>query len=147
MSTEAERLALEPADPRYMEKAGNRPSVEFMPPNFMPPQEVDPVPAMGEHWLDVTDPVLAGQPFEAVLIYGAWDGEVTFVEPMVTRDLLLSRREFGGELGQPKRVARAVSLPDAWSVSFKAETGVHVVSIDELTARGPRDEARPPRAH
>lgn len=143
MTTEAERLAIDPADPLFMEKAANRPSPDFMPPNFMPPPELDPIPAMGEHWLDVTDPVFAGQPFEAVLIYGAWDGEVIFVEPMVTRDLLLSHRDFGGALGQPARVEEPVSLPGAWSVSFDAETDVHVISIDALEARVPDDRAAP----
>lgn len=141
MIPEAERLAIDPADPFFMEKAANRPSADLMPPNFVPPPELDPIPAMGEHWLDVTDPVFAGQPFEAVLIYGAWDGEVIFVEPMVTRDLLLSRRDFGGALGQPARVEEPVSLPGAWSVSYDAATDVHVVSIDALEARVPGDRA------
>ncbi|MDF0603700.1 hypothetical protein P1J78_23525 [Psychromarinibacter sp. C21-152] len=144
ITTEAERLAIDPADPRFMEKAANRPSAELMPPTYMPPPDLDPIPAMGEHWLDVTDPVFAGQPFEAVLIYGAWDGDVTFVEPMVTRDLLLSRRDFGGALDQPDRVEEPVSLPAAWSVSFDTEAGVHVVSIDELLARVPGDASGAP---
>jgi hypothetical protein len=139
MVTEAERLAIDPADPLFMEKAANRPSADLMPPNFVPPPELDPVPAMGEHWVDMTDPVFAGQPFEAVLIYGAWDGEVIFVEPMVTRDLLLSRRAFGGTLGQPARVEDPMSLPGAWSIAFDSDAGVHVVSIEALEARFPGD--------
>jgi hypothetical protein len=139
LTTEAERLAIDPADPQFMEKAANRPGPDLMPPNFVPPPAPDPVPAMGEHWLDATDPVFAGKPFEAVLIYGAWAGEVTFVEPMVTRDLLLSRRDFSGAVGQPARVAEPVSLPGAWSVSFDAEEGVHLVAIDALAARVPGD--------
>jgi hypothetical protein len=139
LTSETERLAIDPADPRYMEKAANRPAPELMPPNFVPPPEVEPVPAMGEHWIDKTDPVLAGQPFEAVMIYGAWDGQVTFVEPMVTRDLLVSRRDFGGGLGQPARVAQPVSLPGLWSVSFDDEENVHVISIDALEPRRPED--------
>ena len=98
---------------------------------------------MGEHWIDSTDPVLSGQPFEAVLIYGGWDGEVIFVEPMVTRDLLQSHREAGGSLDQPERVAEAVSLPSAWQIGYDAEAGVHLVSIDSLVARVPGDEAAP----
>ncbi|MBF9032500.1 hypothetical protein HKCCE3408_19045 [Rhodobacterales bacterium HKCCE3408] len=141
MTTEAERLSIDPSDPLFMAKAENRPSTELLPANFVAPPEPEPVPAMGEHWVDITDPVFAGSPFEAVLIYGAWDGEVIFVEPMVTRDLLESRVDFGGELGQPAQVTQAVSLPNAWSVSFDDETGVHVVSIDNLVARTPGDEA------
>lgn len=147
LATEAERLAIDPADPLFMEKAANRPTADLMPPNFVPPPEIDPIPAMGEHWLDVTDPVFAGQPFEAVLIYGAWDGDVIFVEPMVTRDLLLSRRDLGGTLGQPARVEEPVSLPGAWSVTFDAEAGVHRISIDALEARGPGEGTAAPETN
>ena len=101
MTTEAERLAIDPSDPLFMKKAAERPSAALMPENYAPPPVLDPIPAMGEHWLDMTDPVFAGQPFEAVLIYGAWAGAVTFVEPMVTRDLLLAHRDFGGNVASP----------------------------------------------
>ncbi|MDG4647898.1 DUF5602 domain-containing protein [Roseibacterium sp. SDUM158017] len=145
--TEAERLAIDPAAPLFMEKAANRPTADLMPPNYVPPPELDPIPAMGEHWLDATDPVFSGRPFEAVMIYGAWDGALIFAEPMVTRDLLLSQRDFGGNLGQPARVAQAVALPNAWSVSFDADRRVHVVSIDALEARTPGDEAGGPETN
>ena len=141
MIPEADRLAIAPADPLYMEKAENRPSADLMPATFVPPPGPEPIPAMGEHWIDSTDPVLAGQPFEAVMIYGAWDGEVIFVEPMVTRELLLSRRDFGGSLDQPERVTEPVSLPSAWQVSHDAEAGVYRVSIDDLVLRVPGDDA------
>ncbi len=141
MTTEEEQLAIQPSDPDYMTRAANRPSVDLMPANFVPPPQLEPIPAMGEHWLDQTDPIFSGAPFEAVLIYGAWDGEVTFVEPMVTRELLQSLRDLGGVIGQPERVAQDVALPNAWRVSFDAENGVHVVSIDDLVARTPGDEA------
>lgn len=140
MVTEAEQQAIQPSDPHFMDKAANRPAVELMPANFVPPPALEPVPAMGEHWVDSTDPVFAGQAFQAVMIYGAWDGEVIFVEPMVTRDLLTEKRGFGGKVSQPERVAEAVSLPSSWSVSFDAAAGVHRVSIDELTPRVPGDK-------
>ncbi len=142
MTTEADRLAIDPSDPLFVQKAAHRPPADLMPSNFAPPPHPEPVPAMGEHWLDSTDPVFRGAPFEAVLIYGAWDGAVTFVEPMVTRDLLLSRRAFGGEVGQPERVAMPVSLPNSWSVSYDAGAGIHRVSIDDLATRtpGPGDD-------
>jgi hypothetical protein len=141
MTTEAERLAIDPSDPHFMHKAANRPAADLMPPNYVPPPELDPIPAMGEHWVDLTDPVFAGRPFEAVLIYGGWDGQVIFVEPMVTREFLLSRRDFDGIVGQPDRVVEAVSLPNSWSVNFDAERGVHQVSINDLMSRIPGDHS------
>ncbi len=137
MTSEAERLAIDPSDPLYMQKAGNRPDAALMPANYMPPPQVEPVPAMGEHWVDMTASIFSGQPFEAVLIYGAWDGAVTFVEPMVTRELLQSHRSVGGKVAQPERVAASVSLPGAWSVSHDPAAGLHVISIDGLVARSP----------
>jgi hypothetical protein len=96
--------------------------------------------ALGEHWLDATGPVVSGRPLEAVMIYGFWDGETIFVEPMVIHDLLLSQRNFEGRFGQPERVAEAVALPNAFSVSLDAGRGVHVVAIDALEDRVPGDE-------
>ncbi|MWD29115.1 hypothetical protein E0K89_016675 [Aquicoccus sp. SCR17] len=141
LTTEEEQMAIDPSDPRFDEKAANRPAPTFMPANYAPPPVVEAIPAMGEHWVDTTDPVFSGQPFEGVLIYGAWDGEVTFVEPMVTLDLLTSGRALGGKVGQPELVAEAVSLPNSWSVSFDAATGTHRVSIDDLAMRMPGDKA------
>jgi hypothetical protein len=75
------------------------------------------------------------------MIYGFWDGETISVEPMVTRDPLLSQRCLDGRFGQPERVAEAVALPNACSVSFDADHGVHVVSIDALEDRVPGNES------
>jgi hypothetical protein len=61
LTTEAARREIDPTDPRFMEKAANRPGRDLMPPNFVPSPTVDPIPAMGEQRLDATDPVFAGK--------------------------------------------------------------------------------------
>ena len=119
--------------------AAKRPVPTLLPANFVPPPEAQIVPKMGEHWIDVSDPTYSGKPFDAVLIYGTYDGAVIFVEPMVTQDALLSGASFGGEIAQPEEVARPVSLPSAWSVALDPETGLHTISIDDLKARTPQD--------
>ncbi|HJQ21458.1 MAG TPA: hypothetical protein VJ867_14005 [Gemmatimonadaceae bacterium] len=63
------------------------------------------VPEMGLHWFDVRTPeiqALAGhpeayKPFTKTFIYGSWDGQFIFSEPMITRAYLLSVREQNGD--------------------------------------------------
>ena len=138
LMSEAERLAIDPSDSRYLEKAAHEPKRELMPADFMPPPDLQPIPAMGVHWVDVTDPVLTGAtPFEQVFIYGAWDGAVTFLEPMVTRDLLASKKHVKAEVKQAAEVAKAGWYPTRYSVSFDRKTGTHDVVLDGLVWREP----------
>ncbi len=46
------------------------------------------VPQMGAHWVDVTSPELNGSTFAQTFIYGSYDGQVNFYEPMITLDFL-----------------------------------------------------------
>jgi hypothetical protein len=68
------------------------------------------VPAMGNHLIDTTAPELADPPqaeFTHSFIYGAYDGHITFYEPMIAHDFLLT---------QPSE-CKAMSLPEAWETS------------------------------
>lgn len=47
------------------------------------------VSAMGNHLTDPASPELHGAPFTKTFLYGAYDGRITFYEPMVTRAWLL----------------------------------------------------------
>lgn len=140
--SEVERLAVDPADPLYLEKAAREPARELMPADYMPPPVLEPIPAMGVHWIDVTDPVMNGAPFENILIYGAWDGEVTFVEPMITRDLLASRRTVVETIKEPAAVAEPGWWPTRYRIAFDRTAGVHEVVLEGLVWREP-GERRP----
>lgn len=117
--------------------ASLRPAPALLPATFAPPPEIQVVPQMGEHWIDVTDATYGGKPFDAVMLYGGYDGKVIFVEPMVTREALLSGATLGSQIAQPEDVTAPISLPSAWSVRLDAATGLHEISVDELTPRTP----------
>src|SRR6185312_7546133 len=58
-----------------------------LPDGYMPPMYVrfpGGVPQMGAHWGDITSPEWHGGGFTSTFIYGAYDGHVTFEEPMIT---------------------------------------------------------------
>jgi len=137
MMEKAEVEAIDPASAG----ASIRPDPALMPASYAPPPEVQVVPKMGEHWIDVTDPTYGGKPFEAVLLYGGFDGKVIFVEPMVTQEALLSGATFGGRIGQPEDVAAPISLPSAWSARLNKVTGNYEISVDALKPRVPHDGA------
>ncbi|MDN5851871.1 MAG: hypothetical protein L0K86_03305 [Actinomycetia bacterium] len=45
-------------------------------------------PGMGNHLIDMTGPEFHGEPFTHTFIYGTWNRDVTFYEPMITHDWL-----------------------------------------------------------
>ena len=68
------------------------------------------VPQMGAHWVDFSSPEIAGFPdviFTYTFIWGSYLGEFVFMEPMITRDFLLSL------MNQPG-VTAPVKQPQAW---------------------------------
>ncbi|NNU81669.1 hypothetical protein HMH01_14610 [Halovulum dunhuangense] len=136
-TSEADRLAIDPADPAYMTRAANYPDRIFMPADYAPPPQPDPVPAMGEHWLDTTHPIFSGAPFDHVFIYGSWDGAVTFVEPMVSLDVIASRQPITAEVKQPEAVARTGWYPTRYTISYDPKTDTHDVALGGLVLREP----------
>jgi hypothetical protein len=94
-STIAERSAISPYD---TVKAANMPGPDFFPAAYVP---TGLVPNMGVHWLDVTSPELNGSAFTQTFIWGSFDGKVTFLEPMVTRQFIMASHDFETDIKQP----------------------------------------------
>src|SRR6185437_6796672 len=103
--TRAERDAIMPSDPHYAMEANNLPTDGFVPPAYAPlagpgqtPADVA-VPMMGLHWEDLLSPELQAllghpenyHPFDKTFIYGSWNGQFIFYEPMVTRAFLQTK--------------------------------------------------------
>jgi len=72
---------------RYMDstKMMINPAADYLPANYI---GANPVPMMGKHWMDATSGELRGQPFTQTFLYGSYNGQVVFYEPMVTLDFL-----------------------------------------------------------
>jgi len=134
-TSEAERLAVDPSDPAYMIKAARYPAPAFLPVDYAPPPQPDPVPAMGEHWLDMTHPIFPGTPFDHVFIYGTWDGAVTFLEPMITRDVIESKKRIVTQVKQPEAVAETGYYPTRYTISYNRRADTHDIVLDGLKLR------------
>ena len=99
--TQAERDAIVLPDAAVSAKLARQPAAEFIPPGYVAGV---PTARMGLHWRDPSGPEFNGQPFTTAVIYGTYDGAVTFIEPMVAKAYLETK---------PAAVVTPVNAPDA----------------------------------
>jgi hypothetical protein len=97
-----------------------------------------PVMQMGRHWLDKTSSVLAPTlaTFQHELIYGTYDGKVVFLEPMVTRNFLLSDTEFHQAIKQPTVFnPTGTYYPTRYNIYKDVKTGNIFLTLDQFILR------------
>ena len=102
------------------------PAGYFLPPNTQHRR-------MGVHWIDRDATEFKGQPFTATFIVGSYDGEVNFLEPMISHAFLASRPNFRKVLPQPEEVARDGWYPSEWVVRWDQKRGEYLVLLDGMT--------------
>jgi len=89
------------------------------------------VPRMGNHLLDARSPELKDSlPFSSTFIYGAYDGELIFWEPMITLDLLRKTRESCFEIRQPPEFRQAGYYPTQYCM--RQSRGDRTVSLERF---------------
>lgn len=149
------RAAIVPSDPDFQRKA------EMLPPELQrapfyamaaPPGAPAPaVPLMGVHWIDVRSPELqkmlgkpeAWRPFTTTFIYGSWEGSFHFLEPMITRSYIMSKKagtrpEATDEviaIPTPPEVSETGYYPSAYRIAWDAEAKVYRVALTDLERR------------
>ncbi len=128
MQSNAERSVIPPYLTTTATKFDNLPPTGIMPvPYFRLPAGV---PLMGVHWANPTSPELNGGKFTETLIMGSYDGKFTFIEPMVTLDLLLTKPTITKAIPTPAKFAKTGYFPMKYSIK---QVGDDVqVSLDEL---------------
>jgi hypothetical protein len=84
------------------------PATGYIPVNHL---GVDPIPAMGKHFVDITSPEFNGQPFTQTFVYGSYNSKVIFFEPMITLDFLKNTTSFERPIPQPARFQKTGYYP------------------------------------
>jgi len=127
MITEPERLAI----PEYTPGS----AFDILPPLNERPAGYAPTPggiaAMGKHW---SPPPPAFLPFTRVLIWGSYNGKMTFIEPMATLGYLQSGATSAMSFGQPQMFPKPGNYPTMYHV-YKNEDDHHYVSLSHFVAR------------
>ena len=137
------RNSILPSDPQYATKAANYPAPEYRAPFYLDaataagaPAAAVTIPMMGLHWLDVRSPelqMLTGnpqgyRPFTKTFIYGTWNGQFIFDEPMITRAYILEKKTATDPLvvdelvpvSTPAKYSPAGFYPSAYRISWDA---------------------------
>lgn len=130
-----ERLAIGENDTTEF---ANAPDPSFIPANYVPVPGG--VPAMGAHWVDTTSAEFTGQPFTNTFIYGTYDGNVTFYEPMVSLDYLTTHvmgmgHDFRTDIPQPSNYHSSGLYPTQYAIEYDADSEMYRVILDSMIER------------
>lgn len=111
-----------------------------VPAKYLHPDHIDvgaAVPDMGNHLIDSKSPDLqpGGPPFTRTFIYGAYDGHISFYEPMITHAYLASRPEVCADLKLPRAWELSGHYPTRYCVRYLAGEGRYTVSLENFVER------------
>ena len=108
-----------------------QPPAELMPVGYvMPPGTA--VPKMGAHAIDPSSSEFNKQPFTATFIYGFYNRQQTFIEPMVSLAYLKSKPSFSAQLARPASYTKPGAYPSAYRVEYDAAHKVYEVRLEAL---------------
>ena len=130
MITDAERRAITRDDPAFDAKGARHPQPSLMPVGYVAIPGA--VPMMGAHWVDPTSPELNGLPFTQTFIFGSWDGEPIFAEPMIAKSYLETQPHFVAELPLPAEVSEPGYYPSRYAIRWDAAAQEYRVSLGGL---------------
>ena len=121
-------------------KGDNLPAANKLPAGYITPPNVAPgrtVPMMGRHWVDPSSPeYTAGGTFTHTLIYGSYDGHVTFVEPMFTKALLVPSVSVNQAIKQPTVYeVTGKYFPSTYTIRYDATTKEYLISLKDMMLR------------
>ncbi len=107
------------------------PAGYITPPNVVPDRTV---PMMGRHWVDPTSPEYTpGTAFTHTFVYGTYDGHVTFIEPMLTKALLVASVNVAKSIPQPTVYeVTGKYFPSTYTIRYDATTKEYIISLKEM---------------
>jgi hypothetical protein len=154
----AVRNSITPTDPEFATKAALYPAEQLRAPFYIDaatpagaPAPAVTVPLMGLHWLDIRSPELQGmaghpeafKPFTKTYLYGSWNGEFIFDEPMITRAYLMSKKSATDAavrdeiipVSTPTKYALSGFYPSAYRITYDATAKEYRVALTQLVRR------------
>ncbi len=117
-------------------------SVEFnipLLPDYLAPMYLETpggVPRMGAHIIDLLSPEIAGTgPFTHTFIYGKYDAQINFLEPMVTKAFLDSKSTIEVPIRQPQKWQKAGYYPTHYTIEYDESSKLYTLLLSELASR------------
>jgi len=112
-------------------RAHKAPAPEFMPEGHILPEGTE-VTRMGAHAIDLSAPEFNKLPFTKTFIYGFYDGQLIFVEPMMTKAFLETKPNAVDRVKLPKTYSKPGYYPTSYGVNYNATQHEYEVSLEGL---------------
>lgn len=90
---------------------------------------------MGSHWISPASPELNGKPFTSTLIYGSYNGEVNFIEPMITLATITSKQTVEADFPAPEKPSKPGWYPTHYRLSYNADRAEYTVELTNFVKR------------
>lgn len=104
---------------------------EQRPPGYVPDQVV--VPKMGLHWFDSTAPEWNDESFTHTFIYGSYEGDLSFGEPMVTKAFLEAQHEeIRASIATPDAFPEAGWYPTEYVIRYLGNQDAYTVTLESF---------------
>lgn len=87
---------------------------------------------MGVHALDPAGEEFQGQPFSHNVIYGYYQGNLIFVEPMVSLAFLQSLPDVTSPVPRPQKYSYPGWYPATYQIKFDVSSGVYTIGFQDL---------------
>lgn len=113
-----------------LERSYISPAAEYVPSSYMmAPDSAE--PTQGAHWVNANATEFQGEPhgFEHTFIYGFYNGQLSFLEPMVGLQVLEQRQDVDEEIALPKTFAQPGTYPTGYSITYDAEAQVYRIAL------------------
>lgn len=127
---------INPSSADFATRAAHLPDPKYVPLGYVLPPGTpaeNTVPAMGLHWIDTADGMIPGKyDFKQTLINGSWDGAYTFIEPMMTREWMLTKQAIQENIKQPQAYQRNGYFPTTYGVRYDDQAKEYSISLGEM---------------
>lgn len=147
-----ERLAIRPGPcPSFINCDDKEKALKPLPENFFPTGFEYQIGGaaqgyMGNHIVDLDDPVHSGGPLTHLFAYGSYDGHLTFWEPLVTASFLQTQPNECREVAQPPEFEKAGFYPLKFCTRYRPLRRDYVITIEDFVFHEASPAAETPPA-
>jgi hypothetical protein len=134
MTPVSERLKIT-LDADDMVRCRKQPDAKLMPEGYIyaPDSEIK---FMGAHWVDLATPELNGKPFTYTFLFGSYNGNVMFYEPMVTMEYLKRKPNLVEAIKQPREVQHpGLYYPTKYTIRYDETRHEYTVTLEGFEKR------------
>jgi hypothetical protein len=115
-------------------RSNKQPAAEFVPEGYIYIPD-SAIPRMGAHWVNPLSSELHGQTFTRTFLYGSYNGQLIFGEPMITKAFLETKTDVTEPIKLPAKYARHAYYPTKYSIRYDPIKREYTVALEGMTLR------------